>query len=126
MEESNPIAATRRRRHNAEFKAEAIKACMQAGVSIAAVTLHYRLNANMLRTWVSAHERAAAEPVPTTVSAPTAEFVPLQLAGTHETAAIPDIVIEIKRGGAMTTIRALSQPASQISDLFPQRWAPVR
>jgi len=50
MEENNQDGRTHRRRHSAEFKAEAIKACLQPGVSTAAVALHYRLNANMLRT----------------------------------------------------------------------------
>lgn len=103
--EENPVAPTRRRRHSAEFKAEAVKACMQPGVSIAAVALHYRLNANMLRTWVSAHEeRAAMAQARASMSVPTAGFVPLQLTAAHETA-IPDIVIEVRRGAATVTIR---------------------
>lgn len=40
----------RRRRHSALFKAEAVGACQQPGVSIAAVALARRLNANLLRT----------------------------------------------------------------------------
>ncbi|MDR3479194.1 MAG: transposase [Burkholderiaceae bacterium] len=104
MDENNPVAPRRHRRHSDEFKAEAIKACLQPGVSIAAIALHYRLNANMLRTWVAGHKRAVAgQERASTV--PRAEFVPLQLAGPHETAAIPDIVIEIIRGGATITIR---------------------
>jgi transposase len=105
MDENNPVLPTRRRRHSAEFKAEAIKACMQPGVSIAAVALHYRLNANMLRTWVSAHERATQAPARALMSAPAAEFVPRRLAGKNEAAAIPDIVIEIRHGAATATIR---------------------
>lgn len=106
MEENNPVARTKRRRHSAEFKAEAINACMQPGVSIAAVALHYRLNANMLRTWVSAHEkRVVMEPARASKNSSIAEFVPLQLAGAHETTAIADIVIEVRRGGVAATIR---------------------
>jgi len=37
MEENKPVAPTRRRLHSEEFKAEAIKACLQPGVSIAAI-----------------------------------------------------------------------------------------
>jgi transposase len=48
----------RRRRHSKEFKAEVIRAAMQPNVSIAAVALHYRLNANMLRSWVAARKSA--------------------------------------------------------------------
>ena len=77
MEEKDQAVRVKRKRHSAEFKAEAIKACLQPGVSVAAVALHYRLNANMLRTWVTAHERALAERNRTSVTAPAAEFVAL-------------------------------------------------
>ena len=42
----------RRRRHSAEFKARVVAACRKSGVSIAAVALDHRLNANLLRRWV--------------------------------------------------------------------------
>jgi transposase len=44
-----------RRRHSAEFKAQIIEACMQPGVSIAAVALANQLNANFVRSWVKAY-----------------------------------------------------------------------
>lgn len=106
MAENNQEGRTRRRRHSAEFKAEVIKACMQPGVSTAAVALHYRLNANMLRTWVTAHEGRSQARESTSV--PTPEFIPLQLASTHAThepVAMPDIVIEIRRGASTITVR---------------------
>ncbi|WP_239483412.1 transposase [Burkholderia sp. MS455] len=40
-----------RRRHSKEFKEKGIRAALQPHVSIAAVALHYRLNANLLRRW---------------------------------------------------------------------------
>src|SRR5580698_7121353 len=48
----------RRRRHSPAFKAEAVGACQQAGVSIAAVALARGLNANMLRDWMRKAERS--------------------------------------------------------------------
>ncbi len=48
----------RRRRHSALFKAEAVGACQQSGVSVAAVALARGLNANMLRDWVRKAERS--------------------------------------------------------------------
>ena len=45
-------AVSTRRRHSAEFKTQAVSACMRPGISIAAVALHYRLNARLLRRWV--------------------------------------------------------------------------
>jgi transposase len=66
----------RRRRHSALFKAEAVGACQQPGVSVAAVALARGLNANLLRKWVVQAERknapiaiqptAAAEAMPET------------------------------------------------------------
>lgn len=47
------VPPTRRRQHSKEFKAQAVRAAMQRNVSIAAVALHYRLNANMLRSWAA-------------------------------------------------------------------------
>ncbi|CAB3798773.1 hypothetical protein LMG28138_04519 [Pararobbsia alpina] len=37
---------------------------MQLGVSIAAVALHYRMNANLLRRWLKAHEERSAALAP--------------------------------------------------------------
>ncbi len=107
MEEKDQTVRVKRKRHSAEFKADAIKACLQPGVSVAAVALHYRLNANMLRTWVTAHERALAERNRTSVTAPAAEFIALPMPATHERVAPApaDIVIEVKRGAATVTVR---------------------
>ena len=56
----------RRRLHSAEFKAQVVAACRRPGVSIAAVALEHRLNANLLRRWVVAAERTGAvDAIPT-------------------------------------------------------------
>jgi transposase-like protein len=55
-----PIIETgrrRRRNYSAHFKAEAVGACQQAGVSIAAVARARGLNANLLSRWVLQAER---------------------------------------------------------------------
>jgi len=44
-----------RRRHSEAFKREVIEACLQPGVSIAAVALANGLNANLVRRWVKDH-----------------------------------------------------------------------
>ena len=91
-----------RRRHSAEFKAEVVQACRQPGVSIAAVSLSYGLNANLVRRWM-------AEPRPDALTAPrdkpaiTVEaqplgqnqFLPVRLA---DGATARDIHIELRRG----------------------------
>ena len=48
----------RRRVHSGHAKAEAVGACQQAGVSIAAVALARGLNAAMLHRWVKQAERS--------------------------------------------------------------------
>ena len=91
----------RRRRHSVEFKAAVIRECMRPGVSIAAVALAHRLNANMLRKWVIDAEQAGvpAQPVaaaPEEVNT-VAELRPPRAEGTgrrrrhpHRTASLGD------------------------------------
>ena len=74
----------RRRRHSAFFKAEAVGACQQPGVSVAAVALARGLNANMLRNWVRKAERSgrpiAIRPTVPDVALESAQgFVPVGL-----------------------------------------------
>lgn len=79
---------------------------MQPGVSIAAVALHYRLNANLLRRWVAAQEeRDAAAQAREAMILPSAEFVPLQLGSAQAAVEAQDIVIEVRRGAATVTLR---------------------
>jgi len=47
-----------RRRHAEEFKRQVIAACLQPGISMAAVALANGLNANLLRRWVKDHREA--------------------------------------------------------------------
>ena len=106
MEENADVQRTRRRRHSAEFKAQAVSACMQPGISIAAVALHYRLNANLLRRWVAVQEELdeAIEARKAMTDSPL-EFVPLQLPAPSLAAPLQDIVIEVRRGAAIVTVR---------------------
>lgn len=62
-EHRSSLARRRRRRYSAEFKAEAVAACQQPGVSMAGVALTHGLNANLLRRWVVEAEQAGAVPV---------------------------------------------------------------
>ena len=116
MEENREVKPVRRRRHSAAFKAEAVRACMQPGVSIAGVALHYRLNANLLRRWVADHE--TQEPDVDTSAGKTmpmqpAGVVPLQLNLPDTAASTPDIVIDIRRGAAMVTVRWPASAAAE-------------
>lgn len=89
----------RKRRHSAEFKAKVIEACRHPGVSIAAVALDHRLNANRLRIWVAKAQRVDAVQL---MPAITPAFVPVPISLPK---AKPDIVIEIQRGTAKVHMR---------------------
>src|ERR1700743_750298 len=62
-EQRSSLPRRRRRRYSAEFKAEAVAACQQLGVSMASVALTRGLNANLLRRWVVEAEQNGNVPV---------------------------------------------------------------
>jgi len=100
--------------HSDEFKAGAVAACMQPGVSMAAVAMAHGINANLLRRWVRSAEmrpsadeatKAPALPVP---AAPS--FVPLQL---PSSSAAPGIRIELRRGATSIAVTWPSESAAE-------------
>ena len=116
MEENKEVKPVRRRRRSAAFKAEAVRACRHQGVSITAVALHYRLNANLLRRWVGDYEPEqpdAGIPADQPMPIKQVEFVPLQLNLGDTAAGTPDMVIEIRRGAAMVTVRWPASAAAE-------------
>jgi len=106
---TNEVISTgrrRRRRHSEMFKAEAIGACQQPGVSIAAVALARGLNANMLRHWVRLAERKAPIAIRPTVPEVAVEnseaFVPVPLSSSNSGDGA--IRIELRRKGHSVSI----------------------
>lgn len=91
-----------RRRHSEEFKRQVVEACMQPGVSVAAIALANGLNANYLRRWVRAQREESVPGKPTSdmiESSPTA-MVPVTVA----TSTSPvEIRLDVRRGG--TTVQ---------------------
>lgn len=95
MGENQEVKPPRRWTHSAEFKKQLVQASLQPGMSLAAVALHYRLNANLVRRRVIAHEEAeAAAQARKAMILPSAEFVPLQFNAPQATAEMQDIVIQ--------------------------------
>ena len=93
----------RRRRHRAEFKAEAIAACLQPGISIAAVALARGLNANLLRRWMVEAERSGTVPVAATNTLESRHhFVSISLGASSAEAVIR---IELQRGSGTVVIQ---------------------
>ena len=99
----------RRRKHSAEFKAKVVSACRKPGVSISAVALAHRLNANLLRRWVVAAEQVPAAKPLTPVRAASARsmvdsrtFIPIQVESSVVTA--QQITIELRRGATVVKV----------------------
>lgn len=118
----------RRRTHSAEFKAQVVAACRQPGMSMAAVALEHRLNANLLRRWVVAEERArkpALIEARTVAQAPStaanATFVPVEVASPGAVTS-QKIVIEVRRGPLVVKVswpvEAAAACSSWLSELL--------
>jgi transposase len=111
-EEALTTGRRRRRHHSVFFKAEAVGACQQPGVSIASVALARGLNANLLRRWVHEAERGDA-PIAIrssrsdTVTEGADGFVPVSLASSPTECMIQ---IELRNGAQRVSLR---WPASQ-------------
>jgi transposase-like protein len=95
----------RRRKHSAQFKAEAVAACRKPGVSIAAAAMERSINANLLRRWVVDTERAEAVTVsaPKALPAPAESFIALPIAATS--ADTRPIQIEVRRGSLTVSVQ---------------------
>jgi transposase-like protein len=105
-----------RRRHDPEFKRQVIEACLQPGVSVAAIALANGLNANYLRRWVKEHRIALGcqeIAAPVVVAPPSALLVPVALQPT-DGAALGEIRLDIRRG--QTTVQ-LAWPVEHAAQL---------
>jgi transposase len=111
-EEALSTGRRRRRHHSVFFKAEAVGACQQPGVSIASVALARGLNANLLRRWVQEAERGDA-PIAirssraNTVPEGAEGFVPVSLSASPSESMIQ---IDLRNGAKRLSLR---WPASQ-------------
>jgi len=117
--ENGKAQRRRRRTHSAEFKAQMVAACRTPGVSMAAVALEHRLNANLLRRWVVEEERAreagliaAGYHSQAPGSGANVAFVPLEVANPVVTSS-REIVIELHRG---STLVKVSWPVEAAAD----------
>ena len=109
------LADSRRRRrfHSDEFKACAVAACMQPGVSMAAVAMAHGINANLLRRWTQAAEMSPADKAakaPALPAPPAPSFVPMQLPSSSTG---PGIRIELRRGATSISVTWPSDSAAE-------------
>ena len=101
-----------RRRHDPEFKEQVIAACLQPGVSVAAIALANGLNTNMLRKWVRDH-RAESEPSQAVAELAAAPPAMVQLT-VAPSVPPPEIRLDVRRGG--TTIQ-MAWPVDAVASL---------
>lgn len=100
--EQQPSPGRRRRRvHSDEFKADAVAAASQAGMSMASVALARGINANLLRRWVREAELPQAM-MTAQPAAAASTFVPVRI---PEPVAQPaEIRIDVRRGATTITV----------------------
>ena len=101
----------RRRLHSDEFKADAVAACAQPGMSMAAVAMAHGINANLLRRWVHEAEMRPSRDVvradagdAAKAQEPKTVFVPVSLPASAPPAQVPDIRVELRRGPTTVTV----------------------
>ncbi|WP_321857455.1 IS66-like element accessory protein TnpA [Paraburkholderia tropica] len=106
IEEEALPTRRRRRRYTEEFKARVVAACQGTGVSVSAVALEHRLNANLLRRWLDQAEgrlpkRLSESPVEAQ-STQLPAFVPVAM-GAKDIGST-EIRVEVRRGNQSITV----------------------
>ena len=117
IDQDAPLGRRKRRRYTDEFKAEVVAACQGPGVSVAAIALMHKLNANLLRRWLEKAESGATTTVSDVVAMkPSAAapippaFVPLQLSDTNHQR---EIRVEVRRSQQSITVSWPTSDAAQ-------------
>ena len=109
------LAARRtRRRHDPEFKAQVIAACLHPGVSVAAIALANGLNTNMLRKWIKSHQEESGpgheDLKPDAVSSPMVQIA------VAPSVPMEEIRVDVRRGGV--TVQ-MAWPVDAVASLGP-------
>lgn len=117
---SAPASGRRRRRkHSDEFKADAVAAASQPGVSMASVALARGINANLLRRWVRDAEEVPGRALKQALPSAAAAFVPVRV---PQSAPSGEIRIDVRRGSTAITVwwpmAAAAQCASWLRELL--------
>ena len=113
-----PSGRRKRRRYTDDFKAEVVAACQGPGVSVAAIALMHKLNANLLRRWLEKAESGATTTAgdvmamkPSAAAPASPAFVPLQLSDANDLRR--EIRVEVRRGQQSITISWPTSDAAQ-------------
>lgn len=115
-----PQAGRRRGRYSDEFKRQVIAACLEPGVSTAAIALANRLNANLARRWVaeSAQRSDTQRSKTATTLAPVhtnPAFIPVKFESVPPAPVVlqADIRIELQHGATTVHIHWPLSASSQ-------------
>jgi len=115
-----PQAGRRRGRYSDEFKRQVIAACLEPGVSTAAIALANGLNANLVRRWVveSSQRNDTLLPKTATMLAPVhtnPAFIPVKFESVPPAPAVlqADIRIELQHGATTVHIHWPLSASSQ-------------
>jgi transposase len=120
---AKPASRRTHRRHDPKFKAQVIEACLQPGVSVAAVALANGLNANYLRRWVKEHRErtAGTESLSASVErAPRLAMVVPVKVETPMVAETGEIRIDIRRSGIAVQLAWPSTRLTELSGLLKE------
>ncbi len=89
-------------RYDPQAKRELIEACLVPGVSVARLALEHGLNANLLRSWVSAYKRkcdgTAIVPASRTAKPTPAAFIPVIAGQERPKEAVPRLQVRLPNG----------------------------
>jgi transposase len=118
IDQDAPSGRRKRRRYTDEFKAEVVAACQGPGVSVAAIALMHKLNANLLRRWLEKAESGATTTgsdvvamKPSAAAPISPAFVPLQVSdvNSHQR----EIRVEVRRSQQSITVSWPTSDAAQ-------------
>jgi len=111
-EDNEFLRRRRRRTHSPQLKAELVLHCQQMGVSVAAVAMEHGINPNLLRRWITEHERLGQHEALSSTPAQrdvAAQFIALPLTRAQppesQTPVEPHIVIDLQRNGLSASVR---------------------
>ena len=86
--------------YDPQAKRELIEACLQPGVSVAKLALTHGVNANLLRTWVTKHQRqlSGGDSLLPSVATP-APFIPVVAVSTQQPSIVlPELAARLPNG----------------------------
>ena len=95
----------RRQTYSREFKDQAVATCQRPGVSLAAIAMDLRVNANILRRWVREVEAATLmRPVTPSSAITTPQLVPVSVAPSTIVPPVAELRVTVQHNGASIEI----------------------